>query len=73
MITITRSTPLYVISDGVQVIYNGLSEFANGFDIENGVASYYNELSAPVTSFNIGGSPITSTQDFLDALEALTA
>lgn len=73
MIIITKQSPLIVIETPDTVLYQGVQDFAGGFDVEDDIAQYYQDFNAPITDFNMAGNDITSIEDFQDAIETLTS
>lgn len=72
-IVIIKQTPLIVITTPERVLYQGVQDFAGGFDVENNVAQYYNVFYAPLTDFVMAGNPITNLADFEAGIETLTS
>ncbi len=72
MITITYQAPLIVIETDERVIYQGVQDFAYGFDVQNGIAYYYAIFYAPITDFVMNGTPITTLEEFEAAIQSLT-
>ena len=79
MITITKQTALIVIDTPERLIYQGVQDFAFGFDVQHNedidedIATYYQLFYAPITEFNIDGVQVTDLETFEAQIEAITS